>query len=266
MQKLLAVFGLLAMVGLSFGSPIALDAQSFVQGFESDDTLDRGTIVVLDEEDSGKIVKATIDRVEDLYGVVVNPNDAAVTLSEEPDATFVATSGRYRLLVSTQNGPVAAGDFITVSSLDGIGMRYNDSAPIVIGRALESFDGSNAVASAQVGDASVQIGRITADIQVAQNPFQSPAEANLPEFLRRAAETVVGEPVPANRVYLATFVFIVSAAVAGSLMYSGIRSSIISIGRNPLSKKSIIRSLMQVILVGFIVLIIGLFGVYLILT
>ncbi len=266
MKKVASAIGLAGLFVFSLSSPIALDAQQFAQGFDSDQALDRGIIVVLDEEDSDKVVPATLERVEDLYGVVINPNDAPVTLAnEDAEQTFVATNGRFRLLVSTQNGPIEAGDFITISSLEGIGMAVDDIAPLVIGRALEPFDGSNAVSSAQAGDRTVQIGRINADILVGQNPFQSPAEANLPEFLRRAAESIVGEPVPASRVYIATFVFIVSTFVAASLMYSGVRSSIISIGRNPLSKKSIVKGMLQVILVGLIIFIIGIFGVYLIL-
>ncbi len=265
-KKILSLFGLIGLLVFSASSPIALDAQPFAQGFDSDERLDRGTIVVLDEEDSGKVEAATIERVESLYGVVINPNDAPVTLADEDgDQTFVSTAGRYRLLVSDQNGPIEAGDFITISSLAGIGMQVNEIAPLVVGRALEGFDGSNAIGSAQVGDRTVQIGRINADIQIGQNPFLSPAEASLPDFLRRAAESVVGDQVSANRVYIATFVFIVSTFVAGSLMYSGVRSSIISVGRNPLSKKSIIRGMLQVIVVGLIIFIIGVFGVYLIL-
>jgi len=49
------------------------------------------------------------------------------------------------------------------------------------------------------------------------------------------------------------------------VLYGGIRSSIISIGRNPLAKKSIVRGLIQVITVGVIILVIGLFSVYLLL-
>jgi hypothetical protein len=39
----------------------------------------------------------------------------------------------------------------------------------------------------------------------------------------------------------------------------------IAIGRNPLSKKSILRSLMQVISVAFSVFVVGMIGVYLLL-
>ena len=53
--------------------------------------------------------------------------------------------------------------------------------------------------------------------------------------------------------------------IAGSLIYSAVRSSLIAIGRNPLSKKSIIRGLFQVVIIGLMVFLSGIFGVYLLL-
>lgn len=258
---LLGVAGLFIL--LSWHAPLL--AQTVAQGFNAESSLERGTIVVLDEEDNEQVVPARIDRVQDLYGVVINPNDASVTLSSEGADVFVATTGRYNTLVSTQNGHIRTGDYVTVSSLEGIGMKADDIVPVIIGRALADFDGSNAASTAQVGEINVSIARIPVDIQVGSNPWQRPTEADLPEFLRRAAESIAGQPVAAVRVYIALFIFLVSTFIAGSLMYGGVRSSIISIGRNPLSKKSIIRGMLQVILVGLIIFIIGVFGVYLLL-
>lgn len=240
-------------------------AQAFVQGFDADQVFERGVIVVVNEEDPGKIEPARLERVKDLYGVVVNPNDATVTLSDDGEQVFVATSGRYLTLVSTQNGPIQAGDYITISSIEGIGMKVDDIVPVIIGRALSGFDGSNAVSTADVAGNEVSIGRIEVDILVSNNPLQRPAEANIPDFIRSAAEAIAGKPVPAVRIYISLFVFVVSSFIAASLMYGGVKSSIISVGRNPLSKKSIVKSMLQVVIVGLIIFIIGIFGVYLLL-
>lgn len=263
-RKTMSFVGLIGLFAAALLSP--LDAQSFVRGFDADSSLERGTIVVIDEEDNDKVQPATNERIEDMYGVVVNPTDAALTISGETEQVFVATSGRYKVLVSMQNGSINRGDFVTISSIEGIGMKVDDVAPMIIGRALESFDGSNQAGSAQVGDSSVQIGRIEVDVLIGNNPLQRPTEASLPDFLRQAAEFIAREPVSAERVYAATFIFIVTIVVAGSLMYSGVRNSIISIGRNPLSKKSIVKGMLQVIFFGLIVVVLGLFAVYLILT
>ena len=67
------------------------------------------------------------------------------------------------------------------------------------------------------------------------------------------------------RVYISLAVLFASASVAGALIYSGIRSGMIAIGRNPLSKKSIVRGMVQVVIVALIIFMAGIFGVYLLL-
>jgi hypothetical protein len=53
--------------------------------------------------------------------------------------------------------------------------------------------------------------------------------------------------------------------VAGIMLYSGARSSLISVGRNPLSRSVIIKALGQVVVLSLIVFISGMFAVYLLL-
>jgi hypothetical protein len=57
----------------------------------------------------------------------------------------------------------------------------------------------------------------------------------------------------------------VSLIAAIAVLYSGVRSSVISIGRNPMGRKSIFRALLEIILTSILILIIGLFAVYLLL-
>ena len=85
----------------------------------------------------------------------------------------------------------------------------------------------------------------------------------LPEFLRKSAESLSGKPVPPARIWTGIAIVIVTGFLAGSLLYAGVRNALISIGRNPLGKKGIIRGLMQVVIISLIIFITGLFGVYL---
>jgi hypothetical protein len=48
-------------------------------------------------------------------------------------------------------------------------------------------------------------------------------------------------------------------------LYAGVRSSVISMGRNPLARKTIIRNLIQIVLIALIILVTGLIAVYLLL-
>ncbi len=266
------IFAFLMLAGLMVASTnYQILAQAVTQGYGSEQTLQRGMLVRLKENDATKVEAVKQGTSEKSYGVVVDANDAPVTLSADGKKVFVATNGHYDILVDTQNGEVKAGDYLAVSAIDGIGMKAGDKEPIVVGRALADFDGkSGVISSNQVkrSDGSTQtvnIGRVQADLNIARNPNLKSPDANLPEVLRKAAEAVAGKPVNAVRVYVALFVFMVATIVSGVLLYGGVRSAIISIGRNPLGKKSIMRGMFQVIITGITVFIIGIFGVYLLL-
>lgn len=264
-----AFFGLLALIFVSLSAP--LSAQSVTQGYSSDKVLQRGTIVSLDAEDTAKVGAATRENEDRLHGIVVSANDSAFTLSDEKEKTFVATVGRFDGLVSTEAGTIQPGDFVTISSVSGIAMKAGERDRFTVGKAIEGFDGEvNRVSTTEIKDSlgavnTVSIGRVLIDISVGSNPLLKPVESSLPGFLQRATEAIAGKPVSPIRVYISIFILLAAGSISGSLMYSGIRSSVISIGRNPLSKKSITKSLFQIILTSIIIFLIGLFGVYLLL-
>lgn len=269
MQRIFAVSALVLLSALSINFPIF--AQAVTQGYGSDQVMQRGMLVQLKKDDPSKVEPVKQDTADKLFGIVVDPNDAPVTLSADGKKVFVATAGKYDVLVSTQNGNIKAGDYIAVSAIDGIGMKAGTKEPYIIGRALSDYDGTiNTIGSSKVkvsdgSNKDVSIGRVQADVLVAGNPLVKPEKPNVPEFLRKAAESIAGKPVPTARIYISIFVFIISTTIAGILMYGGVRSAIISIGRNPLGKKVIIRGMFQVIITGLIVFILGIFGVYLLL-
>ncbi len=268
--RLMALSALLLLIGLSSGSPLGAQT-AFTQGYGADEVLQRGMIVRLKKDDTTKVVSLSYEEMDSMHGVVVDANDAPVTLSAEGQKAFVATGGKYDVLVSDQEGEIKAGDYIAISSLSGIGMRASRTESHVVGRALSDFNGKDNVAGkAEVKDStgasrSVNIGRVSADISVSRNPSYGPPDPGLPDQIKKLAESVAGKEVSTTRVYLGLAIFVISTIVAGTLMYGGVKSGIISIGRNPLSKKPIMRGMLQVVLFGLIVFILGLFGVYLLL-
>lgn len=268
-QRLLALAALMVLIAVSVAQRSA--AQTVTQGYDADQQLQRGIIVKLKDDDSTKIEPVTNDTLKKMHGVVVDANDAPVTLSADGQKVFVATTGHFDVLVTDQNGPINAGDYIGISALPGIGMKATDDQPVVVGKALASYDGkSNMVSRVEIKDGSgatrsLVIGRVQTDIGISSNPLLRATDSNLPSFLKKATETLVGKEVSAARVYLGLGIFLATGLIAGSILYAGVRSSITAIGRNPLSKKSITKSLIQVILTSLIIFITGLFGVYLLL-
>ncbi len=261
---------LLLLVMLSYTNPLGAQFPAVTQGYGSEGFLQRGMIVRLNKADPTKVEALSSADIDHMHGVVVDANDAPVTLSTEDTRVYVATVGRYDVLVSDQNGPINNGDNVTISSLNGIGMRATSEQRMVIGKAVSSFDGSSRISTSELQtqdgqQATVNIGRLQVDIAVSTNPLLRTSQGGVPDFLLRAGEQIANKPVNPVKIYVSLAILLISTAIAGSLLYGGVRSSIVAIGRNPLSRRSIGRSLWQVVLTAFIVFIIGLFGVYLLL-
>lgn len=268
-RRLFAVALLLGLVIISLSRP--LDAQTVTEGFNSDSQLQRGMIISTTKENPGKIQAASKDTFKDTYGVVVSANDTPVTLSQEGQQYFVATVGHFETLVSNQNGNIAKGDYVALSAIPGIGMKAGETDPIVVGKALADFDAKkDIISTVKLKDSGgkefeVSVARLQVQINVARNPLLKSKEPELPDTLKRITDTIAGKQTSALRAYISLVVFVLSAVAAASLMYGGVRSAITSVGRNPLSKKSIMKSMLQVVVTGLIIFISGLFGVYLIL-
>lgn len=247
-------------------------AQTITQGFGSDTTLLRGSIVAVTLTDKNKIELVSRDQIDRMFGVVVNSNDSAVTLSSGQEALFVATNGRYDVLVSDQNGSVKTGDFLTLSSINGVAMKAEKTDRSIVGRAVVDVDFSKTdtilskqtITSVTGSKHEVSISRVLTDISIGRNP-QYQDKSVLPSSLRRFGESVSGKPVSTIRIFSALAVMLVVAIIATSLIYSGVRSSLVAIGRNPLSKKSILQGLVQVVIIGVVILLFGLGAMYLIL-
>lgn len=270
--SLLALLVLMILPAIPVGA--ADLSQPVTQSYGTDGTLQQGMIVRLDPKDTTKVSALTADKAQDMQGIVVAANDAALTLSSDAASrqVYIATYGRYDVLVSDQNGNIKPGDYISISSLNGIGMKADSKQPVVLGKAVEGFNGSSdVVGTANLKDRTgknveVSLGRIKVDMAISHNPLLIQAQnSGVTGYLQNVSSDVAGKTVSAARLYLSVVILFLTAIVAGSILYSGVRNSILSIGRNPLAKKSIIRGLLQVIVTSIMIFVIGLFGVYLLL-
>ncbi|HSX36842.1 MAG TPA: hypothetical protein VLG13_01845 [Patescibacteria group bacterium] len=270
-QSALVLLSLLCVFGM--GTVAADTLQAVVQSYSAVSSLQRGMIVKFTSNDSSKVEPATLSTAQKMQGVVVSASDAAVTLSPANSGNqqvFVATSGRYEVLVSNQNGAIAAGDYVSVSSLAGVGMKADSKENEVLGKAAGGFDGvhnvnsSTSVKTDTGKQLNASLGLVPVDIAIAPNPIALKV-ANVPSFLQRASLLVANKPVSPWRIYTAFFIVLASTLLAGSLLYGGVKNGMVAIGRNPLARSSIMRNLLQIILTSVIIFIIGLFGVYLLL-
>lgn len=245
-----------------------------VQGYAADAALDSGTIVQLTGENSNRVKIAVQAELQNMFGVTVDRHQLPVVLSNSSieNETFVAVSGTYTVLVSTQNGPIAAGDYVTLSSINGVAMKAGTEESTVFGRANAAFDGKGInLSKTTLKDVdgnvnqSVVLGSVPVTIDIRSNPNEKSTKVQVPEFLERLGQAVAEKEVSPIRIYLSLGITAISIFAAIAIVYSGVRNSVISIGRNPMSKKSIFRALLEIILTSILILIIGLFAVYLLL-
>ncbi len=245
-----------------------------VQGYAAEQKIDYGTIVELTDRENSLVSIASQEELNNMFGVVVDPQQLPVRISsgDLENETYVAVSGTYNVLVSTQGGTINAGDYITLSSLNGIGMKAGTDEESVFGRAVVGFgENSAGRGEVQIRDVdgnvidTVTLGSIAVTIEIQSNPNEESTEVNAPDILKRVGQAIAEKEVSAIRIYISLAITAVSLITALVVLYTGVRSSVISIGRNPMSKRSIFRALLEVILTSAVILVIGLFAVYLLL-
>ncbi len=254
---------LIALVAIvTFGLATPAHADNVVQGFQSKGNLTPGWVVALDKTNAEIVEAAPASDSTQIYGVVVDPSDAPLTLNRGlGDQVFVATSGNYPVLVSTEHGAIKLGDYLSISSTDGIASIATTDKKTILGQATAGFDGKKDVITTAGG---ASIGKIVVNISPRKNPLVK-NDVVIPGFLRKVGESIAGKPVSALKIYLALAFILAAAVLAMTLLYAGVRGGMIAMGRNPLNRGHIMNSMFKVITAAAMVFIIGLFGVYLLL-
>lgn len=259
-RLLLLSFGFFFVLVLLGNVRIAL-AANVIEGFSSKTAVTPGQVVALDNAATKTVKLAPADNTSAIYGVAIDPSDAPITLVGQNSQVFVAISGTYQVLVSVANGPIKKGDYISMSPIEGIAGKARADQTVILGKAASAFNGTSGVVTTSGGKA---IGRIFINISIQKNPISS-TDPTVPAFLRRVANGLADKNVPVIRVYTAVLIFLVSLLAALTVLWSGVRSSLISLGRNPLSKKTIFSGMYKTVFTGLGVFIIGMAGVYLLL-
>jgi len=245
-----------------------------VQGYASEEPLDKGTVVQLAGEGSTSVKVASQKELRNMFGIVVDKSQLPFTITNEglKNETFVAASGTYDALVSTQGGTIRPGDYLTMSSINGVLMKAGTEEETVFGRANSGFDGKGVTLGTSTlkdvngkENQTVTLGSGPTTIDIKKNPNVKSTEVDILEQLRRVGQQIAEKEVSPIRIYLSMAITTISLIAAIAVIYAGVRNSIISIGRNPMSKKTIFRALLEIILTSILILVIGLFAVYLLL-
>lgn len=271
-------------IGIFFAVALPVSAQDApketygggsVQAYAADAPIATGTIVQLTGKDANRVKIAEQSHLQDMFGLVVDRSQLPLTITGGDSAqneTFVAATGTYNALVSTEAGPIASGDYVTLSAIKGVAMKAGTEEETVFGRANGSFDGRGVTLGTMAikdrnGNVTqtVTLGSVPVTIDIKRNPNVQSTESNLPDFLQRVGQEIAEKEVNPIRIYLSVGISVICIIAVIVMLYAGIRNAVVAIGRNPMSRKSVFRALLEVILTAVLVLIVGLFAVYLLL-
>ncbi len=96
--------------------------------------------------------------------------------------------------------------------------------------------------------------------------FKQPEKTIIPSSIQNVANALAGREVKTLPILVSGGIFLITMVVVMSIIYSMIRSSIISIGRNPMSQAAIYRDLLQLSALVLVILTIGVASIYMVLT
>jgi hypothetical protein len=261
-----ALLVVLFFVTRSIGANV--QAAAIAQGFKTDETgVAEGALMSLKPGDAGKVEFANLERAEQLIGVI--GEKPLIQFSDDANSVQIVTGGVTPVLVSNLEGDIVTGDKITVSPINGVGMKAGESG-MVVGTAQADFKDMETtehfITDVDGKVHTIRTGLLPAQINVTFFAAVGERSNYLPAFLQDIANTVAGRQVSSARILIALIVLLVSFISIAVLLYASVKSSIVSIGRNPLSEGSVRKGLLQIGLTVIGILLFTLITIYLVLT
>lgn len=199
-----------------------------------------GDIVISTED--GKIIRSTEAFDSRLFGIVQDELQSIVVFKPKGSTGKpISRSGVVEVNVTTLNGPIKPGDYITSSSAPGKGQKATISGYIV-GLSMGSLSETEG-ADLQVNDKSVKVGKIPVAIQIEFADINTPrSAARLLGYFNSSLFKNIQDPEKFANVIK----FMVAGAIAiGSFLLGfftfarSIPKGVEAVGRNPLAKGAI---------------------------
>jgi len=230
-----------------------------------------GVLVSIKSDDTESIEASNLNNDKYVIGVTQGIDSNLVTITKDYNSKPVAISGEVSALASDINGEIKKGDLLSASWIDGVVMKVQDgSGARIVGIALEDFNlsGSRTYAELDMPTGTVaktnvnyiEIRLSGGEVFATQNTLGASGTSS--GFVDKLA----GKDVPIYRLATGLFVFIASIVVAGLFIFSSIKGSFISFGRNPLASNSIYLGLIQISTISVAFLSVGAALAYLVWT
>lgn len=254
---LIAVFVLITVPALAI-TPVS-------QSYLTSKPIPLGSLASLDGNSTDRVVATTTATVKNLIGVTINDSTPLTITTSDSNSSLVATSGIAPTLVSNINGEIELGDQITASPIVGVGMKATTNTKIVgIAQSAMTSKKTETV-NVDGKDQSIEIGEISLLISVGYH-YQEPEKTLIPVAIQNIANAMAGKKVEPLPIIVSLIIFIVTMVVVISLIYAIVRSSIISVGRNPLAQSAVYRNAIQLSVLVMAIIAASIIAIYLVLT
>lgn len=259
-----------SMVLLVLALPLAAHAvTSISQGFSTDESLPIGSIVSLQNNTTDRVLPTTTSTVNSILGVVINDGSSLLTLSNgQANQVQVATSGTVSVLVSDINGDIEQGDQITASPVRGVGMKATGNVKVVgiaQGKPINSSNTQQSYTDERGKKQSIVLGEVPVLVNVSYF-YSQPEKTIIPPAIQNIANALAGKTVNTLPIIISAAIFLITLVVVSSIIYTMIRSSIISVGRNPMSQSAIYRDVIQLSALVLGILVVAIISIYVIIT
>jgi hypothetical protein len=249
-------------------APANASSANISHSYQATTAITNGSIVSLDPNQAGYIQLSNTDNGSRLLGVSLNSQDSLLAVDPTSGAIQVATNGSVNTLVSTVNGNIKVGDQISPSPFSGVGMESSPGMR-VIGIAQTAFTAKSPQATPeQVKDRSgkthtIEVGYVRLNITVGTNNT-APATGGGTQVnsLQRVVKSLNGRTISVVRIVLSIMVALISLISLITLVYASAYGSIVSIGRNPLAKHAVFRTLIAVMVMALLTISIASITIY----
>ena len=253
MPKILSAIGLFCvLVGMLAGPVVAQEKENISLGIANS--------VPIEDKDvkNGDIIASTekgyfLSRVPYdplVIGVVSTKPAVSLNLETENKSAYpIVTTGNVKVNVSSINGDIKEGDFISSSSIPGAGMKARQTG-YVIGRALESYASKDKKA----------VGSINIALNLHYSYSSEKTGESLKDILNLSVLATYESPSAVFKYVVAGIVILISF-VLGIVSFGRVANTgVEALGRNPLAGKMIQLGIVMNVLITISIIAAG-FGI-----
>ena len=244
-----------SFVRLAFAQVSQISASDLAISLPVEGTAHKGDIICAQKSRYG-ICSEAYDS--SMYGVVTATPAAALddntTAATNSGTLLVVFKGKALVNVSTENGKINPGDFVTSSKTPGVAERASRNG-YVVGRALEAYDSSD----------PKTVGQIVVALSIFPTNSYNDSRTNLLAVIRDALSTPTLTPLASLR-YVMAFLIASISFVMGFLYFGRVtKAGVEAIGRNPLAERTIEVAVVFHIVLTAVIILSGLVIAYIIL-